>query len=310
MKNESCVNIILSPNKLKLTYERFLEIPNELKQIPHWVCWKKVTGADGKITKVPINPHTLRYASTTDPKAWADYETSNRSYLRHRAQVDGLGFVFTKGSGLIGIDLDRVRDPEDGQLHPSLSVFLSRFSSYAELSQSGRGYHIILRGTLPEGWGNKETIDGMTVEVYDDKRYFVMTGEGRQRSIEPITDQALDYLRPYFEGKLSIRYLNDDGDKVPLTVTPEEEFGDKLIIEAFLQNTSEKVVRLFNGDTSAYGGDHSRADLALCLELACCCDTESELDRLFRKSALYRPKWERDSYRIPTLRKAMKWIEA
>jgi hypothetical protein len=47
------------------------------------------------------------------------------------------------------------------------------------------------------------------------------------------------------------------------------------------------------GDTSAYNGDRSSADMALCCELAFWTQRDAaRMDRLFRGSALYRPKWD------------------
>ncbi|MFN7935002.1 MAG: hypothetical protein U0R19_16860 [Bryobacteraceae bacterium] len=48
-----------------------------------------------------------------------------------------------------------------------------------------------------------------------------------------------------------------------------------------------------DGDLTAYDGDHSRADQALCGLLAYWTNGNAEqMDRLFRRSALMRPKWD------------------
>ena len=49
---------------------------------------------------------------------------------------------------------------------------------------------------------------------------------------------------------------------------------------------------LFNGDTAAYGDDHSAADLALVGYLARQGLTADEADLMFRASGLYRDKWD------------------
>ena len=61
---------------------------------------------------------------------------------------------------------------------------------------------------------------------------------------------------------------------------------------------------LFRGDLVAYGGDHSRADLALCGELMRRGLSADLTDFGMRASGLYREKWERDDYRANTLQKA------
>lgn len=319
MEKFNVVNNIRVSKNLSLTTLPFEEIPDEMKQIPQWICWKKVANNDGTVKKVPIDPKTLAFASSTDPKTWTDFNKARVRYISKRKTLNGIGFVFTKDVHLIGIDLDKVRDPITGQWNNGVEEFISRFASYTELSQSGGGCHIILKGNLPEGWGNKAIIDGMTVEIYDEKRYFVVTGqpiEGMTQSINPVTIGALDYLRPSFEGRSQIPSVDESSEDSRAIVTPEMESDDKLILESFLENAPENVVRLFNGDTSDYDNDQSRCDLALCSWLATCCNDVNELDRLFRRSGLYlnkdryhKEKWERKDYRIPTLQKAMRSVE-
>lgn len=67
--------------------------------------------------------------------------------------------------------------------------------------------------------------------------------------------------------------------------------------------------RLWAGDTSGHGNDHSKADLALCALLAFWTQKdESRMDRLFRQSGLMRPKWDRDEYRERTIELACKSV--
>ena len=51
--------------------------------------------------------------------------------------------------------------------------FLGKCKSYTEKSRSGRGFHIIMRGSLP--FKGKNNLNG--VEIYKASRYFIMTGE-------------------------------------------------------------------------------------------------------------------------------------
>ena len=69
----------------------------------------------------------------------------------------------------------------------------------------------------------------------------------------------------------------------------------------------EDARRLYGGDLSAHGGDHSKADYALSKHLAYILgDDPSAIDRLFRQSALMRDKWaDRADYRDATISKAI-----
>jgi primase-polymerase (primpol)-like protein len=56
----------------------------------------------------------------------------------------------------------------------------------------------------------------------------------------------------------------------------------------------DRFTRLWAGNLSDYGDDHSRADAALCCMLPFWSGGDSDrIDRLFRRSGLMRDKWDR-----------------
>ena len=171
-----------------------LMFPQELTALPNWLCWRlepdRKTGRD---MKVPYNPTTGYKASTSNLDTWGTFDAAvdaQRKYL-----FSGLGFVFTTECGIIGIDIDKcLTDVEvvdvDGsgksgeggagvarivrQPNEVAVAILERVPpTYIEISPSGRGLHIFLRGEMPRG-GNKNSEHG--VEMYGNKRYFTMTG--------------------------------------------------------------------------------------------------------------------------------------
>jgi len=73
---------------------------------------------------------------------------------------------------------------------------------------------------------------------------------------------------------------------------PALDDGD-IVKRATGSKNGSKFSRLFyEGDIGEYDGDESRADLALCDMLAFWSGDGSQVDRLFRRSALWRPKWD------------------
>jgi hypothetical protein len=81
---------------------------------------------------------------------------------------------------------------------------------------------------------------------------------------------------------------------------------DEQIIErARSAANGAKFMRVWAGDTSEYGGDDSAADLALLAFLAFWTQDSTQLDRLFRRSGLYREKWERADYRERTITQSL-----
>ncbi len=81
-----------------------------------------------------------------------------------------------------------------------------------------------------------------------------------------------------------------------VNITPDENSSledSDVMRKATAAKNGDKFKRLFDGDTSDYGGDESAADLALCDVLAFWCRGDvAQIDRIFRKSRLMRAKWD------------------
>lgn len=150
-----------------------MAFPTELVQLPQWVVWRRET-RDGKPTKVPYDARTGRRAATNKPSSWCNFEEAEAGA---RNGFDGIGFVFTKEAPYCGIDLDECRDPSTGEVAEWARKIVDRFDSYTEVSPSGTGLHLIIRGELPGGG-----IKRGGVEVYDRGRYFTMTGQEYDRN--------------------------------------------------------------------------------------------------------------------------------
>lgn len=259
-------------------------IPQELRDIPQWVCWK-LEDRDGKPTKIPINAKNGNMASTTNPKTWSTYVQARRTAMGN--DLDGIGFVFTKDDPYVGIDMDGFIDKD----------LIEWFGSYAELSQSGRGCHIIVKGDIPESRRSDK------FEVYKAERYFVMTG--RRINDNPIIDGG-DKLREFMDSQFmpAAKPKTDTGKQTGGT-TYVRAGGKYDPVELLRRTNGLDFEMLWSGDTSGHGNDHSAADLALCNYLHWACGGDRQwTDTLFRQSGLMRPKWERADYRGWTLDKA------
>lgn len=150
-------------------------IPQELRQIPQWVGWKYgPKRADGKRPKLPINPHTGRAAKPNDPATWADYSTAQAAVKSYT--LEGVGFMFADGGGLVGVDFDDCIIK--GVLAPAAAGVVRVLDSYAEISPSGLGVKVWVKATKPAGAGcRREAVLGCTrVEIYNGGRFFTVTG--------------------------------------------------------------------------------------------------------------------------------------
>ena len=151
-------------------------IPETLTTLNRWVCWAWEKKA-GKWTK-PLKQanHPLRNASSTDANTWTDFSTAVTSAEQNGL---GIGFVFDGSDDIVGVDLDDCRDPETGKLAGWALDFIDILKTYTEVSPSGTGVKIFVRGVLPEGCrsGFKRPEGDGKVEVYSKGRFFTVTGQ-------------------------------------------------------------------------------------------------------------------------------------
>ena len=119
----------------------FERIPAELKAVPTWVLWR-LEEREGKLAKVP-RMITGKAASSTDPSTWAGFEAVRITH--NKGGFSGIGFVFADDGPFCGVDFDHVRDAETGAWDPEAKAAIRELGSYAELSPSGTGAHVILR---------------------------------------------------------------------------------------------------------------------------------------------------------------------
>ena len=152
------------------------KIPPELKAFPQWVCYRS--------NKIPVNPKTGDNAKADDPGTWSEFDHAVRYWEAHRSNgIAGIGFEFSPGDPYTGVDLDKCRKPETGEIEPWALEIVRHLNSYTEVSPSGTGLHIWIKGKLPPGARRKGK-----VEMYDTARYFTVTGhhlEGTPINIEP-----------------------------------------------------------------------------------------------------------------------------
>lgn len=136
------------------------KIPPELKSETAWVnVWNN--------SKIPMRSTVRKSASSVHPETWSTYEAAVEAV--EKGTYDGIGYVF-HNTGLVGIDIDCGFD--DCFLSLLAIDIIKACRSYTEKSRSGRGVHILLKGTLP--FKGKNNLAG--VEIYQSSRYFIMTG--------------------------------------------------------------------------------------------------------------------------------------
>ncbi|MEQ1730986.1 MAG: hypothetical protein ABL982_21670, partial [Vicinamibacterales bacterium] len=259
-------------------------VPVEFKQTPRWVAWTLRPNKDpgNKPRKVPINPRTGREAKVNTPSTWGTFtQAVAQAQVRELA---GVGFVLTDGGGFVGIDLDHCREPETGAIQSWAMDVIKIMDTYTEVSQSGTGVHMFVRGKLPKG--RRRHGD---VEMYERDRYFAITGvriEGTPAGVEERQGQVEAVHRKHVQ-QGSAAAGNGTAAKVSSALD-----DDELLALALRAKNGAKFQGLWSGSTAGYNSQ-SEANSALCCLLAFWTGRDAgQMDRLFRRSGLMRPKWD------------------
>ena len=267
--------------------------PKSMRTLPNWILWKLETVKDRK-TKVPYTIYH-RHASSTNPKTWSTFEEVARVF-ESSDEYDGIGFVITKESRLIFIDIDHCIN--DGENDERMKDILSQFGelTFAEYSQSGTGVHIFTKGTISRSFKN----DKQNVEMYSEGRFCAMTGFALNKTDITENQTALDYVFEEYrtpERKTDFSYTRRRPTASERDIVTKARENEK---------TGREFSRLFDSGDWTGLESQSNADFRLCVMLAFWCDRDfATIDSIFRQSALCREKWiKREDYRRNTIERA------
>lgn len=264
----------------------YQNIPAELKNLPQWVVRKG---------KRPYDPRSGGDAKAGQPETWATY-----GQAVYATGYDGIGFEFAEGGGIVGIDLDTVRNPKTGFIAPEAADIIRTMDSYTEISPSGYGFHIYIhaapdlrlpwhKAPLPENGIERFEKDSRTgktrkkkpeIEVYNAGRYFTVTGNryGERRTVKERGAKLAALLNCYSKAQAepqraaAMSLPTFDSDKLHTGLEKDQKFRS-----------------LWNGDRP--NGNESGDDQALMNKLAywCNCDKDAML-AAFRNSNHYATK--------------------
>lgn len=264
-------------------------IPTELLHFRNWVNWK--WGGDlrgtGKRAKLPVHPETGSLASVTNPQTWSRYKDA--AYALCHCSYNGLGFVFTSEVPYSFLDFDNCFVGRE--LDTRVQQTLKRFpGAYVEVSPSGKGLKVLLRGKLP---GDRTR--GTWFECYDRNHYTTLTGQVLQVAKE-LPDHTSALHEWYFE---QFPLVADFIEEKTLSTV----LRDRDVLMLAKRNPTFK--KLWNGDVSGYGSQ-SEADMALFGILAFYTQDSEQIERVARKWELARDKWDiHPTYLTDSIEKAI-----
>lgn len=280
----------------------------ELKQMKIWVCFI-ITEDNGKTNKNPISAHGTETGSDADhAHTWVTYDEAVKA-MQERA-YNAVGFCVPENMGFL--DMDHMNETD-----PFVQIRLDRFNSYTERSVSGNGIHIYFKldsskiptcekdGKLKLDKAYYQKNPNNHIEMYFGaitNRFSVFTGNAiKNVPISDCTDAALLTLESDMR-KEPIKKAKSGNTKSVDVATDDFD----IVCNLRKQKNGDKFRMLYDGGDFSDYGSQSEADCALCAMIAFRTGPNPEaIDKIFRGSALYREKWERDDYREETITKAI-----
>ena len=300
-------------------------IPQEMKKVDRWVCWRKERRKD-KFNNVPkmING---KPASHSDSKTWSSFNQANSA--RKMQKFNGVSFAL--GDSWIGFDFDNVYDKKTKKWHgPSKKIIdlLTENGAYTEFSPSGSGVHAIL-------WAEDLLDDDEFIEL---KSIISIAKTGFKKEWKDDSGAAIEFYH-------TNRILTTTGKKVfdcdpdfsnghhtdaikEACKTIIKDFGLKKrekreeIVELNLEDhkvldlgrnasNGAKFIDLYSGNWQQYYKTQSSADMALLSLLAFYSGRNfSQMKRLFEQSELYRePEQKGDDYLDKSIQNAIDFTD-
>lgn len=264
-------------------------VPAELRALDQWVGWRWEE-REGKRTKPPYIPDGSRKASCDDPSTWASFEAVCGGV--DTGELDGIGFQVKEGDRYVGIDLDHCRDPETHTIEPWAQDLIESYNSYTEVSPSGAGIRIFIKGEKP----GKRCRQGR-VEIYNRDRYLTVTGQHLMETPKTIEVRQAELEDHYHS------LWPDKPDKVVSNGVMSRPSDGLLTAYDVVEKArsavnGSKFDQLMRGDLSEFDGDESRADAALLAMIIFYTQDRGVIEQVFGMSQLAtREKWNRTDYR-------------
>jgi hypothetical protein len=170
-------------------------IPIELRSPAKWLQYY-LKPDPKKPDKKPTKHPCVKYASE-------EHKANLRSldHLLSRPKQAGFQRLVDKAEGFVFVDIDKCRDPETGDITELASEVVRTLDTYCEISASGKGLHLVCRGTLADDFH----VEGNPIEIYSGNipnKLIAMTGDlleffycsiaDRQREISELLHKLQD----------------------------------------------------------------------------------------------------------------------
>lgn len=267
----------------------------------------------GKLDKFPCDWRTGQVVDAHNPEIWMPWEQASM-LLPAWGQGYCLGWVITPATGVWCLDVDNCVTPEGQWSDTAARLFALLPRAAAEVSLSRKGLHFWGTGPVPPH-GKKCTALGL--ELYTELRMVALTCEVLQGDASADhTAEIASLVASCFPPPAAMQSAPDSGPS-PEWRGPADDaellrramrsggaaaaFGGKASFADLWTANVPALARCYP-DSGERPYDASSADAALAQHLAFWTGRDAaRIERLMRRSALARDKWEREDYMHRTI---------
>lgn len=242
-----------------------------------WVSWKLIE-RDGKKTKIPYQADNVTPASSTDPNTWSVYEDITS---------DMKGVVLPLNKSILFVDIDHCinNNQIEHEQKTQIENLLQEANTYTELSPSGTGLHLFLSIIEPEGLilqGNRKS----PYELYTSGRYFTYTGNTFMGSTKEIRSVTIEEANKILS-TIGYPFSKPKEEQIILPAKYTNLDDETILNKMFSSKNGVTIKSLYNGDSTEYANDKSRADSALLSHLAFWTGKDTlQMERIWTNSPL------------------------
>ncbi|WP_412028695.1 hypothetical protein [Deinococcus yunweiensis] len=261
--------------------------PPELRRLRTYLPYQLRPRASGRLGKCPSR-WAGRQLYPVNPHAAEHHLSFERALeLLDAGCCDGIGLILDERVAVLNrlplaaIDLDDVVSA--GAIGAAAATLVGELASYAELSVSGHGLHVIVAGHVPPG-ARRGRAENLSVELIT-TGFLAVTG---RRWPGTPTDVA---SRPGELARLQAALCA--ASPPPLHPGPPPGDHADLLSALLTQRNAPKVQRLLlDGDVSGYASA-SEAVYAAARLVAWRTRDPAVIEAVLRASPLFRPRWDR-----------------
>ncbi len=209
------------------------DIPRELQNLPRWTGYQFGLRENGRLAKIPTTESGFPCDSTSSAN-WLPFDRAYANWTTAPRESNG-GIGIQLPNDHIVIDCDDTRDPVTGELKQWAHELVKMFDSYTEVSVSGCGIHIWVRGDWKgiDEWSGIEVKRGSFVAVTGLRLPDVpRTIERRQKELDALERSERHMVSARFVRDRRFRQLYK-GSVTPSRYRSREHADDAFVLSLF-----------------------------------------------------------------------------